>query len=79
MTPPATQTQPDPLDDISLSAVIRTTMDAIAFHPDAGPDERAAICHFAYMLIRTRSSARWPRATCWRPCWPRGSPSHIST
>jgi hypothetical protein len=53
MTPPATQTQPDPLDNTCLAAVIRTTMDAIAFHPDAGPDDRAAICHFAYTIIRT--------------------------
>lgn len=53
MTPPATQNQTDPLDDTTLAVVIRTTMDAIAFHPDAGPDERDAVRHAAYIAIRT--------------------------
>jgi hypothetical protein len=53
MTPPATQTQPDPIDDTTLAVIVRSTMDAIAFHPDAGPDERVAVRHAAYIAIRT--------------------------
>jgi hypothetical protein len=53
MTPPAAQTQPDPLDPITLAVMIRATMDAIPHHPGASAEEQAALRHAAYTMIAT--------------------------
>jgi hypothetical protein len=53
MNPPATQSQPDPLDHITLAVMIRATMDSLPHPPDASADEQDAQRHAAFTIIST--------------------------
>ena len=53
MTPPPTEPQPNPIDPTVLAVLIRGTLDTLPHHPDAPPDEIAALQQAAYTIIST--------------------------
>jgi hypothetical protein len=58
VTPPATQASapaPDALtlDPVTVAVMIRTTMDTLPHHPDAGAEERNELRHAAYVMFST--------------------------
>jgi hypothetical protein len=53
MNPPATQSQPAPLDDLTLTVMIQATMDSLPHPPGASADEQAARRHAAFTIFST--------------------------
>jgi len=51
MTQPTPQLQPLPLDPVTFAAMLRTTVDALPFHPQASAEEKAHMREAASLVV----------------------------